>query len=143
MSTFFFKETTTPFDLLYKDFFKSDLDFQPAKQAKFSHPVDIFETSKGLHFEIACTGLKKEDVELKIEGDTLRIFYDKNSKTSDDKNPEHTYIHRGIAKSSFNLGYKIAPKFDLSSAEAVMEDGLLLINIPFAEDLKPKKLHIK
>jgi len=139
MSTLLTENYFSPFDLLFKDFFKSELDFQPATQAKYSHPVDIFENSEGLHFEVACTGLTKEDVELHIEGDLLVIRYD---KTPEDKT-SHNYIHRGIARRSFSLGYKIAPKFDLSQAEASMENGLLSIQIPFAEEAKPETLKIK
>jgi HSP20 family protein len=142
MSTLFRENYFSPFDLLFKDFFKSELDFQPANQAKLSHPVDIFENSEGLHFEVACTGLAKEDVELHIEGDLLVIRYDKNSKALEDKT-SHNYIHRGIARRSFSLGYRIASKFDLSKAEAAMENGLLTISIPFAEESKPKSLKIK
>jgi HSP20 family protein len=131
--------TLFPYDLLFRDFFKSELDFQPATTAKFTHPVDIFETKYGLHFEVACTGLSKEDVELHIEGDTLIIRYDKGHKEYEDRN----YIHKGVARRSFSLGYKIASKFDLSKTEAMMENGLLGINIPFAEEAKPKTLKIK
>ena len=131
--------TLFPYDLLFRDFFKSELDFQPATTAKFTHPVDIFETKYGLHFEVACTGLSKEDVELHIEGDTLIIRYDKGHKEYEDRN----YIHKGVARRSFSLGYKIASKFDLSKTEAMMENGLLGIKIPFAEEAKPKTLKIK
>ena len=44
---------------------------------------------------------------------------------------------------SFNLGYKIASKYDLSQAEAEMENGLLKIYVPFAKESKPKTLKIK
>ncbi len=131
--------TLFPYDLLFRDFFKSELDFQPATTAKFTHPVDIFETKYGLHFEVACTGLSKEDVELNIEGDTLIIRYDKGHKEYEDRN----YIHKGVARRSFSLGYKIASKFDLTKSEAMMENGLLGIKIPFAEEAKPKVLKIK
>ena len=137
MSTLFLERNLSPFDLLFKDFFKSELNFQPAIEAKISHPVDIFETEHGLHFEVACTGLTKKDVELNIEGDILKISYTKEDE------PTKTYIHKGIAKRSFNLGYKIASKFDLSNAEAEMEHGLLKIAVPFAEESKPKTLKIK
>jgi HSP20 family protein len=140
MSTLFLERKLTPFDLLFRDFFKSELDFQPATEAKISHPVDIFETKHGLHFEVACTGLSKEDVELNIEGDILKISYQRFEKKEYE---ERTYIHQGVAKRSFNLGYKIASKFDLSKAEAMMENGLLAIRIPYAEEAKPKTLKIK
>lgn len=139
MSTLFLERKLTPFDLLFRDFFKSELDFQPAIEAKISHPVDVFETKYGLHFEVACTGLSKEDVSLDIEGDILKISYNKEAKEYEDR----TYIHKGVAKRSFNLGYKIAAKFDLSKAEAMMENGLLGIKIPYAEEAKPKSIKIR
>ena len=131
--------TLFPYDLLFRDFFKSELDFQPAASAKIQHPVDIFETQHGLHFEVACTGLSKDDVEINIEGDILRISYNKETREYVERN----YIYKGVAKRSFNLGYKIASKFDLSKAEAMMENGLLAIRIPYADEAKPKMLKIK
>jgi HSP20 family protein len=142
MSTLFRENYFSPFDLLFKDFFKSELNFQPAIEAKIPHPVDIFENPEGLHFEVACTGLIKEDVELHIEGDLLVIRYDKSQSILQDRS-NYNYIHRGITRRSFSLGYKIASKFDLSKAEAMMENGLLSISIPFAEEAKPKYLKIK
>lgn len=135
--------TLFPYDLLFRDFFKSDLDFQPATQAKFTHPVDIFENKHGLHFDIACTGLSKKDIEINIEGDVLKVSYTKPQDDECCEVNDCTYIHRGVAKRSFNLGYKIAPKFDLSKAEAMMENGLLGIRIPFADEAKPKSIKIK
>jgi HSP20 family protein len=132
--------TLFPYDLLFRDFFKSELDFQPAASAKIQHPVDIFETKHGLHFEVACTGLSKEDIDLNIEGDILKISYQRFEKKEYE---DRTYIHQGVAKRSFNLGYKIASKFDLSQAEAMMENGLLAIRIPYADEAKPKMLKIK
>jgi HSP20 family protein len=143
MSTLFFERHISPFDLLFRDFFKSELDFQPAIEAKISHPVDIYENKNGLHFEIACTGLTKNDIEINIEGDILKISYNKPKDEACCEVDDCKYIHRGIAKRSFNLGYKVASKFNLSESSAEMKDGLLRISVPFAEESKPKALKIK
>ena len=143
MSTLFFERHISPFDLLFRDFFKSELDFQPANEAKISHPVDIYENKNGLHFEIACTGLTKSDIEINIEGDILKISYNKSKDEACCEVDDCKYIHRGIAKRSFNLGYKVASKFKLSESSAEMKDGLLKISVPFAEEAKPKSLKIK
>ena len=140
MTTFISERHLSPFDLLFKDFFRSELNFQPAIEAKISHPVDIYENKDGLHFEVACTGLSKSDVELNIEGDILKISYTKSTPEDSD---EVNYLHKGIARRSFNLGYKVASKFSLAKAEAEMENGLLKIYVPFAEEAKPKVLKIK
>jgi HSP20 family molecular chaperone IbpA len=143
MSTLFRENYFSPFDLLFKDFFKSELDFQPAIQAKLSHPVDIYENPEGLHFEVACTGLTKDDIDINIEGDLLVIRYNKDNDEKCCEVNNCNYIHRGIARRSFSLGYKIATKFKLVDATAEMKNGLLKISVPFAEEAKPKTLKIK
>ena len=143
MSTLFFERHISPFDLLFKDFFKSDLNFQPAIEAKITHPVDIYENNYGLHFEVACTSLTKEDIEINIEGDVLKISYNKPQDESCCETNDCNYIHKGIARRSFNLGYKITPKFNLTKASAEMKNGLLKISVPFADESKPKTLQIK
>jgi HSP20 family protein len=131
---------TDPFDVLFKNFFNNDSFFAPALETKITHPVDIYETKEGLHFEIACTGLTKEDVNINIEGDVLRVTYEKDGESEIDVT---NFIHKGIARRSFNLGYKVSSRFDLQNADAQMNNGLLLISIPFAEQAKPKVLAIK
>ena len=110
------------------------------------HPVDIYEIGNGLALDIACTGISKEDIEILIEGNIIRINYDK------DKDDCHcapecdckdvSYIHKGIAKRSFNLGWKIDSKFNLSKATADFKNGLLQVIIPFAKGSEPKTLKI-
>ena len=139
----FIQRGLDPFDILVRNFFHSEHTFAPLMEAKIQHPVDIFETEHGLHFEVACTGLNKSDVELNIEGDVLRISYSKDAEAADAEAQERNYLHRGIARRSFNLGYKIAPKFSLPHADAEMKDGLLKVFLPFAEEAKPKVLKIK
>mgnify|MGYP006281419711 CR=1 FL=1 len=132
-------KTTTEFDILFRNLFDTDSHFNTLSGVKNSHPVDIYEDANGLTFEIACTGLSKEDIDLSIEHDVLRVFYKKPQK----EEQERTYQTRGIARRSFDLAYKIASKFNLSKAVASMENGLLIISMPFAEEAKPKQLAIK
>ncbi len=81
----------------------------------------------------------KKDVNLEIEGYTLKISY-----TKPDKEELHSgMIHNGLSKKSFDLRYKIAPKFDLTQIDATLNNGLLEIFIPLAEEAKPKTIKIK
>lgn len=125
------------FDLLWRDLFNSTSHFADITN-KITHPTDIYETDKGIVFEIAAVGLNKEDIEIVTEGEVLRIRYKK-----DDAQDNRATIYRGIKRSSFDLAWKIASKFDLAKAEARMEKGLLSIEIPFSETKKPNYLLIK
>ena len=138
MSTLF--HNRTKFDILFKNFFNAEGNFQPTTlENKQPHPLDIFYDDDGLNFEIACTGLTKKDIQLKIDGDQLNISYDKPSE----EEVLTGYIYKGLAKRSFKLGYKIAAKFDLSKIEAKMENGLLHLFIPTSEGKKSKIVTIK
>ena len=128
------------FDILFHNFFHPTSGFLSAATAKQPHPLNIFYTDEKLHFDVACTGLTKEDVKVNIEEDILKISY---KKPEDDDSIHPGTIHRGLARRSFDLGYKISAKYDLSKAEAKLENGLLEIAIPIAEKAKPKTLKIK
>ena len=126
MSTLFYERN--PFDILVRNFFQDAGAYRPLAETKLPHPVDIYERDNGLGIDIACTGISKEDIEILIEGNIIRVNY--NKPKEDDLGE---FIHRGIAKRSFNLGWKIDSKFDLNKAKAEFKNGLLQIIIPFAK----------
>tara|TARA_R100001443_G_scaffold58849_1_gene69295 strand:+ start:1616 stop:2029 length:414 start_codon:yes stop_codon:yes gene_type:complete len=129
---------TSPFDILFKDFFKTDGDYTPFNQIKVNHPVDIYEANEGLNIDIACVGLTKKDIDLTIEGDILRVEYKKENGSNDNE-----YIQRNIAKRAFNFGWRISRRFDLGQLEAKLQNGLLHLFAPLAEESKPKSVTIK
>ena len=140
MSTLdFIERHISPFDILFRNLYNAESQFAPALNSKQPHPLNICYDDTGLHFEVACTGLTKKEVGINIEGDILKISY---KKPENEEFHEGT-IYNGLSKKSFNLGYKIAPKFDLSTTEAELANGLLTIFVPLAEDAKPKSIKIK
>ena len=138
---FFLERHFSPLDILVKNFFNAEQEeFQQPNNRIINHPVDIYEDKEGLHFDIACTGLTKKQIELKVEDDILRVIYTKK----DDKEEKDLHIyHSGIAKRSFNIGWKIARRFSLPEIEASMKDGLLKLFIPLTPENKPKTVSIK
>ena len=129
----------SPFDILFRNFFNSEDQFAPALNSKQPHPLNIYYNDEGLHFEVACTGLIKEDLDISVEGDLLKISYKKPKEDLDLSG----YIYHGLSKKSFDLGYKISPKYNLSKVSAEMENGLLKLHIPISEESKPKTIKIK
>ena len=127
-------------DILFHNFFYPTSGFGSAATTKQPHPLNIYYDETGLYFEVACTGLTKDDVKVDIEDDILKISY---NKPEEEKELHPGTIHRGLSKKSFNLGYKISSKYDLSKADGKLENGLLEIFIPITEKAKPKTIKIK
>jgi HSP20 family protein len=135
MSTLFYERN--PFDILVRNFFQEAGAYKPLAETKLPHPVDIYERDNGLGIDIACTGISKDDIEILIEGNIIRVNYERPKEELED-----VFIYKGIAKRSFNLGWKIDSKFDLGKASAEFKNGLLVITIPFAKGSEPKTLKI-
>ena len=93
MSTHFLEREFFPFDLLVKNFFDATNTFIPAIEAKINHPINIFEDDLGLTFELACTGIPKEAIEIKLGGDMIQFNYDKE-KTPEIQNRKYTTLNR-------------------------------------------------
>lgn len=129
--------SVSPFDILVRNFFQETGNFQPVNDTKLPHPVDIYELDSGLGIDVACTGISKEEIDIQIQDNIIRINYEKPK--SDEKN----YIHKGIARRAFNLGWKIDSKYDLTEANAEFKDGLLHIHIPYAKGSELRQLKIK
>ena len=141
MGTLFLEKRFSPLDILVKNFFNAEQEeFQQPNNRIINHPVDIYEDKTGLYFDIACTGLTKKQIELKVEDDVLRVIY---TKKDDKEEKDLHHYHSGIAKRSFNIGWKIARRFSLPEIEASMKDGLLKLFIPLQPESKPKTVSIK
>jgi len=126
-----------PFDLLFRDMFKTEPEFHSPFNTKLHHPVDIRETDEGLSIEIACVGVDRDDIELLAQGDTVRVAYRK------DKREDEDYIQKGIAKRNFDLGWRLASKFDVEKTIASLDKGLLVIEVPYKKEERPFKVTIK
>ena len=126
-----------PFDIVWKNFFDVNSQFNTFEN-KINYPVDILETEDGLRFELAVVGLSESDLDIQVDGDTLRVTYNK---------PENeeikSYLQKGIAKRSFDLAWKVASKFELSKLQATLDKGLLVLDIPYAAEKAPRKIEIK
>ena len=144
MGTILLHKHISPFDILVKNFFQSEEQFQTPNNKILNHPLDIYEDENGIYFDIACTGLTKKLIDIKVEDDILKVSYKKDEGlTHDEKYKEYHFHHSGIAKRSFDLVWKIARRFDLSKIEASMKDGLLKLFIPLTPENKPKSVSIK
>jgi HSP20 family molecular chaperone IbpA len=140
MGNLFLHDRLFATDLLFKNFFDQNSMFQSHVDSKPNYPVDIATTEAGLVIEIAAVGIDKSDVEIETTDNTLKVIYERGEA---DTPTEFDYVHKGIARRAFNLGWKISPKCDLKKISATMDKGLLAIFIPFTKEATPKSITIK
>ena len=137
-------ERVFPTDLLFRNFFDTNSMFQSYVEQKPNYPVDVYTLENELCFDIACVGLDKKDINIQTEGNTLKVSYKKPNVESNPSDIEaQDYIHKGITRKSFDMGWKISAKYNLNGIVAGMKNGLLTIRIPIAQESLPKMVTIK
>jgi HSP20 family protein len=133
--------TENDLDILFRNFYNHDGSYQPIT-AKLGYPTDIYEDPNGLNIDVACTSISKKDIEVTTQQNVIKIKY---TKPAEEKLEEDNikYYHKGISSKSFDLGFKISPRFNISELEATFTNGLLSIFIPLQESSKPKSITIR
>ena len=126
-------------EIFFRNFFNEEDQFSRLNNVTrrdIGYPVDIIKNKDSLEFNIATVGLSKKDVDITVDGDILRIIYKAPANETIKE-----YLHRGITRKSFNLGFKIYPKYDLSKIKAGMDkEAAPLMTIISACDSSPGRL---
>ncbi len=89
--------------------------------------VNVSETDEQFTLEVAVPGLKKEDVHLKIEKETLIIGATKEEKTEEMKD---NYTRREFNFSNFERRFQLNETIDAENIKANFADGILNIVLP-------------
>ncbi len=124
------------FDDFFKDFRNVGLDVAPS----FGRS-DIYEKDNKLVIETELPGVRKEDVSIKVEKDTLSIS---GEMKRNEEVKEENYFRMGRRYGSFQRTFPLpADIVDKKSIEAAFKDGILKVTIPLKESIKEKEQPIE
>lgn len=104
-------------------------------------PFNLKKTDENKYvIEMAVAGFGKQDIELTLDGNKLKI----NGQSTVDATPaENEYLHKGISERPFTRTFTLADNVVVDNCQLV--NGMLRIWLEHVipEDRKPKKLEIK
>ncbi|HEY7024860.1 MAG TPA: Hsp20/alpha crystallin family protein [Candidatus Limnocylindrales bacterium] len=101
--------------------------------------LDIKSTGDEIVVEAALPGIKPEDVDVSVLGDTLTISASHRDESSRD---EEGYSYREIRRGSFSRTITLPSGVKTDSAMANFENGMLTLRLPKAEEAKPRQIRI-
>ena len=101
--------------------------------------LDIKSTGDEIVVEAALPGIKPEDVDVSVLGDTLTISASHRDETNRD---EEGYSYREIRRGSFTRTITLPSGVKTDSATANFENGMLTLHLPKAEEAKPRQIRI-
>jgi HSP20 family protein len=107
------------------------------RERGFTLPLDAYVTSDEIVIQANMPGVKPEEVEITLEGDTLTI---KGERPAPLENINYVLQERTFGK--FQRTLNINVPVDANKAEARFENGLLTLVIPKTEAVKPKTIQV-
>jgi HSP20 family protein len=139
----FFGDLLRPFDEIWREF---NTPFGLLRSSMYQTStiptVDISESEDALYVTVDVPGYESKDIDVKVEGDTLRI----TGKTAQEK-PENekgrTYHRVERRHQSFERAFTLPMTVDAQKTEASCKNGVLTITLPKREESKPKSISVK
>ena len=127
-------------DRIFEDSFVNPLTLRPYNGDAPAPALDVHETGDDIVVTAALPGMKAEDVDITITGQTLSI---RGEFKADEKVEKGQYLYRERRHGSFHRQLQLPVRVQGDAATASFEDGLLTLTIPKAEEVKPRQIEIK
>lgn len=102
-------------------------------------PLDLYETDEAIVAQASLPGVKPEDVEITITGETLTI---RGETRHEEEEKKRNYYRQESWYGSFARSIALPSQVEADKAEAVFENGVLKLTIPKAEAAKPKTIKV-
>jgi HSP20 family protein len=102
--------------------------------------IDMYQTNDDVVVKATLPGLKAEDVDITVTGETLTL---RGEFKQEDEKKETSYHIREQRYGSFERSILLPTDVKADKAVADFENGILTITMPIAEEVKPKSIAIK
>lgn len=121
---------TAPADLMnsfFNDVWANDFSAFNRQLNRNIPSVNISETDNSFVLDFAAPGFAKEDIKVKLDGDTLTVSAEVKTET---ENTERNYKRREFHQTSFSRSFTLPDTVDGDKIEGKYDNGILTISIP-------------
>lgn len=102
-------------------------------------PVDVKVDDEGYSIYAPVPGLKPDQLRIEILDDVLTL----HAGVEEEENGHHEDLLQEWYRGPLTRRLRLPDSVDASQAEAKVEDGMLSLYLPKAEEARPKKIAVK
>ena len=97
----------------------------------------VLENAEGYTLEVEMPGVSKENLEMWVENNELTIIGRRSMPSI-----EGTLLHRESRQENFRRAFELDPSIDAEKISAKIEQGVVTLTLPKAEQVKPRKITV-
>jgi len=102
--------------------------------------IDMYQTDEELVVKASIPGFKAENVQISITGDVLTL---RGEVKQEEEKKEKAWHIREQRWGSFERSVALPTQVVADKAKAEFENGILIVTLPKAEEVKPKTITVK
>src|SRR5262245_15585355 len=100
---------------------------ESASESHWVPNTDVYVTEGNLVIKVELAGMKREDLELTVEGNRLMIS---GQRPDGCRAPKCKFLVMEINYGSFESVIELPPGYDLTQAKATYQNGFLRVDVP-------------
>jgi HSP20 family protein len=120
------------------------LDIPREDQADFlgswSPAVDIYDKGAEVVIHAEIPGMKKEDIDVRVENNILTI---RGKRERKEEVNEEGYFRAERTYGAFSRSFSLPTTVEIGKIAAEYKDGVLTLRLPKAEEAKPRQIEVK
>ena len=115
-------------------------DDQSDSLGSWSPVVDIFDKGGEVVIYAELPGIKKEDIDVRVENNVLTI---RGKKDRREEVKEEGYFRAERTYGAFSRSFSLPTTVEVGKIGADYRDGVLTLRLPKAEEAKPRQIEVK
>ena len=126
-------------DKMYRDIERTRKE-EAFVSSAWTPPVDIFELGEKFVLKLEIPEVDKESIDIKINDNELTIKGERKLEPGIEPDSYHR-MERGYG--TFTRSFSLTKTIDSAKIKAAIKDGILRIELPKKEEVKPKQIKIE
>ena len=111
----------------------------PTKLQQWRRPYyDVFESADAFDLKVSLPGVERDGVDISVKGESLTITATKSSEGTEKWRP----LRQELPQGDFRLKLRLNVLINADKIEARVENGILNLSLPKADESRTRKIEI-
>jgi HSP20 family protein len=133
-----FRAVRREFDRLFEDLLPMLREEEPA--AMWTPRLDLTETDGAFVARMDLPGLKREEIQVDVQNNRLTV---RGERKFEQREEQENVVRMERSYGTFFRAFTLPENVLPDAIEAAFEDGVLTVQIPKAEEIKPHRIEVR